>query len=81
MISECAPEVGRREGFGDCEVDRVLAMPSSEVLATMEERRSHFTFVTKPSDKSSAIVSALHPQRGSVHDLTYYNGKEFAKHA
>lgn len=86
MISERPPEIERRERFGDYEMDTVIGVPSGEVLVTMVERRSRFTFVLKASDKSAlevstAIITALHPHRERVHTLTYDNGKEFAKHA
>ena len=86
MIGERPPEIEHRERIGDYEMDTVIGTPSGEVLVTMVERRSRFTFFLKAFDKSSlevgaAIVTALHPHRESVHTLTYDNGKEFARHA
>lgn len=86
MISERPPEVEHRARFGDYEMDTMIGTPSGEVLVTMVERRSRFTFVLKASNKSAiavteSIITALHPHRGSVHTLTYDNGKEFARHA
>jgi IS30 family transposase len=86
MISERPPEIERRERIGDYEMDTMIGTPSGEVLVTMGERRSRFTFVLKAFDRSAlevgtALITALHPQRENVHTLTYDNGKEFARHA
>ena len=86
MIDERPPEIEHRERIGDYEMDTVIGSPSGEVLVTMVERRSRFTFIVKAFDKSAlevstAIVTALHPHRKTVHTLTYDNGKEFARHA
>ena len=67
-------------------MDTVIGSPSGEVLVTMVERRSRFTFIVKAFDKSAlevstVIITALHPHRKTVHTLTYDNGKEFARHA
>jgi IS30 family transposase len=81
MIDERPPEIEHRERIGDYEMDTVIGKPSGEVLVTMVERRSRFTFILKALGKSAlevstAIITALHPHRERVHTLTYDNGKE-----
>lgn len=86
MIDERPPEIEHRERIGDYEMDTMIGTSSGEVLVTMVERRSRFTFILKAFDRSAlkvsaAIVTALYPHRESVHTLTYDNGKEFVRHA
>jgi transposase, IS30 family len=83
MIGTRPQVVQERTRFGDNEIDTVIGRPSVETLVTIVERRS---LVLKAADKSAlavttAIVTALLPYRGSIHTLTYDNGKEFANHA
>lgn len=85
MIAERPQAVEERIRFGDYEMDTVIGRPSGETLVTIVERRSRHTLVLKAADKSAlavttAIVTALRPYRGSIHTLTYDNGKEFALH-
>lgn len=86
MIGTRPHVVEERTRFGDYEMDTVIGRPSGETLVTIVERRSRHTLVLKAADKSAlavttAIVTALLPYRGSIHTLTYDNGKEFANHA
>ncbi len=57
MIDERPPEIEHRERIGDYEMDTVIGPPSGEVLVTMVERRSRFTFMLKAFDKSALEVS------------------------
>jgi IS30 family transposase len=81
MIGTRPKVVEERTRFGDYEMDTVIGRPSGETLVTIVERRSRHTLVLKAADKSAlavttAIVTALLPYRGSIHTLTYDNGKE-----
>jgi len=86
MIDTRPQVVEERTRFGDYEMDTVVGTPTGETLVTIVERRSRHTLVLKAADRSAlavttAIVTALLPYRGSIHTLTYDNGKEFARHA
>lgn len=50
MIDKRPPEVEHRTRYGDYEMDTVIGIPSGNVLVTMVDRRSRFTFVLKAAD-------------------------------
>ena len=84
-IDERPGVVGERSRIGDWEADTVIGRPGGPVLLTLAERRTRYSVIAKAPDKSAqavtdALLTALQPQAGLVHTLTYDNGKEFAYH-
>ena len=78
-------EVDLRLSLGHWEIDTIIGKPSGNVLVTMVERFSRYTLIARADNKTAeavtmALLTRMAPNRDKVKNLTYDNGKEFAKH-
>lgn len=77
--------VEQRSRIGDFEGDTVLGPPSTGGLATLVDRRSRYTIVTKVKTKHADPVQRKLRQRlqeldpAQRHSITFDNGTEFAR--
>lgn len=78
--------VDSRKRVGDWEGDTVIGSHNGgAVIATMVERKSRFTVVSKAKDKTTkavvdGIIEQMKPLSSLVETITFDNGKEFSSH-
>ena len=85
-IDERPGIVDKRQRVGDWEGDTVIGSHTGgAVIATMVERKSRFTVVSKSKDKTTkSVIDGIIKQMKSlpalVETVTFDNGKEFSSH-
>ena len=86
LITERPEEVNQRTVFGHWETDAMISRRSKAALNVLVERMSHYTRLTKLTEKSAhlteeAIVKRLKFEKGhSRLTITYDNGSENMNH-
>lgn len=79
--------VESRKRTGDWEGDTIIgAHDGGAVIATMVERKSRYTVLSKAKNKTTAVVtksinSRMQPIADMIFTMTFDNGKEFSQHA
>ena len=84
-IDERPGIVDQKIRLGDWEADTVIGKGHRGVLVTLAERVSKKTLIARVQSKhaegvTAAIVRLLKSERGTLHTITFDNGKEFAYH-
>ena len=85
-ISERPPSISDRKEFGHCEADLlILSSVRGRNIITIVERKSRYCWLIDNHSKASnpiisKIKSALNSCLGSFKSMTFYRGKEFARH-
>lgn len=82
----CRPkEVELKSRLGDWEVDTMLGKGHFTALATLVERKTHYSRIVKLSGKDAndladKVIEAMRPLKAYIKTLTFDNGTEFAAH-
>ena len=84
-IDERPPVVDKKSRVGDWEGDTIIGKGHQGVVATLVERKTQYTVLTKSKTKRAkpvrkSIEQGLAPHMDRVHTITYDNGLEFAEH-
>ena len=84
-IEKRPAEVDQRSRIGDWEMDTIIGAHHQGVLLSLVERKSRLCLIARLANKSAQEVerttsNLLDSIKEKVHTVTFYNGKEFAKH-
>jgi IS30 family transposase len=84
-IDERPEAVGKKERYGDWEVDTMVGKQHQGAVLTMVERKSYFTLLEKlerplSGSTKQKMINRMAPYKAFVHTITSDNGHEFAEH-